>query len=77
MIIFINIKNSLPALPQQLYKKYQSEFGLNEYDAAQLTAEKEIADYFEAVIHHTKNYKAVANWINGPIKQLMNDEKFL
>ena len=42
-----------------------------------LHAEKEIADYFESVIHHTKNYKAVANWINGPIKQLMNDEEFL
>jgi aspartyl-tRNA(Asn)/glutamyl-tRNA(Gln) amidotransferase subunit B len=69
----INIKNNLPALPQQLYKKYQSEFGLNEIDAAQLTSEKEIADYFESVIQHTKNYKAVANWINGPIKQLINE----
>jgi aspartyl-tRNA(Asn)/glutamyl-tRNA(Gln) amidotransferase subunit B len=70
----LNIKNNLPALPQQLYKKYQSEFGLNEYDAAQLTSEKEIADYFEAAIHHTKNYKALANWINGPIRQLMNEQ---
>jgi len=69
-----NIKNQLPSLPQQLYKQYQEEFGLNEYDAAQLTAEKEIADYFETVIQHTKNYKAVANWINGPVKQLLNEE---
>ncbi len=68
-----NTKNNLPALPQQLYKKYQSEFGLSEYDAAQLTSEKEIADYFESAIRQTKNYKALANWINGPIKQLMND----
>ena len=71
---YINkIKSNLPALPQQLYKKYQKEFGLNEYDAAQLTAEKEIANYFEDVIEYTKNYKAVANWINGPVKQLMNE----
>ena len=70
----INIKNSLPALPQQLYKKYQAEFGLNEYDAAQLTLEKEIADYFEALTQHTKNYKAAANWINGPVKQIVNEE---
>ncbi|WP_090658050.1 Asp-tRNA(Asn)/Glu-tRNA(Gln) amidotransferase subunit GatB [Parafilimonas terrae] len=70
----INIKNNLPALPQVLYKKYQTEFGLNEYDAAQLTLEKEIADYFESVIQHTTNYKAAANWINGPIKQLINEE---
>lgn len=70
----INIKNNLPALPQTLYKKYQAEFGLNEYDAAQLTLEKEIADYFESVIRHTTNYKAAANWITGPIKQLVNEE---
>ncbi len=73
----INIKNNLPALPQRLYKKYQSEFGLTEYDAAQLTSEKEIADYFEAIIQHTKNYKAVANWINGPVKQLINETNIL
>jgi len=71
----INIKNNLPALPQQLYKKYHAEFGLNEYDAAQLTSEKEIADYFESAIQYTKNYKALANWINGPIRQLINEEK--
>ncbi|HYJ62915.1 MAG TPA: Asp-tRNA(Asn)/Glu-tRNA(Gln) amidotransferase subunit GatB [Parafilimonas sp.] len=71
----INIKNNLPALPQQLYKKYQSEFGLSEYGAAQLTSEKEIADYFESAIQYTKNYKALANWINGPIRQLINEEK--
>lgn len=69
----ISIKNALPALPHALYKKYQAEFGLSEYDAAQLTGEKEIADYFEAAIHHSENYKAIANWINGPIKQLLND----
>jgi aspartyl-tRNA(Asn)/glutamyl-tRNA(Gln) amidotransferase subunit B len=70
-----NIQNNLPALPKQLYEKYQSQFGLNEYDASQLTGEKEIADYFETVIQHTKNYKAVANWINGPVKQLMNESE--
>ena len=71
---FLNdIKNRLPALPQQLYKSYQAEFGLSEYDAAQLTSEKEIADFFESVIQYTNNYKAAANWINGPIKQLIND----
>ena len=76
--VYVNdIKNKLPELPQQLYIKYQAEFGLNEYDAAQLTAEKNVADYFETVSQYTKNYKAIANWINGPIKQLVNDESIL
>ena len=73
---YINkIKASMPALPRQLIHRYQSEYGLSEYDAVQLCSEKEITDYFEKVIHHTKKYKAVANWINGPIRELLNDGK--
>lgn len=70
-----SVKNNLPALPQQLMHKYQQELGLTEYDAAQICLEKSIADYFEEVIKHTHNYKAVANWINGPVKHYLNGQK--
>jgi aspartyl-tRNA(Asn)/glutamyl-tRNA(Gln) amidotransferase subunit B len=68
-----SIQNSLPALPNALMHKYQHEFGLSEYDAAQLCLEKDIADYFEALIQYTNNYKAAANWLNGPVKQYLNE----
>ncbi len=71
---FINdIKASLPALPNELMATYQSEFGLSAYDAAQLCDEKATADYFTKVIAHTTQYKAVANWILGPIRQHLNE----
>lgn len=69
------VKQGLPALPRQLMAKYENELGLTEYDAAQLCLEKNIADYFNAVLQHTTNYKAAANWINGPVKQYLNNEK--
>jgi len=73
---FINsIQESLPALPNALMQKYQYEFGLSEYDAAQLCMEKDIADYYEALIAYTNNYKAAANWVNGPVKQYLNENK--
>lgn len=73
---FINsIQENLPALPNALMQKYQFEFGLSEYDAAQLCMEKDIADYYEEVITHTNNYKAAANWVNGPVKQYLNENK--
>ena len=56
-----NIKASMPALPQQLMKRYQAEVGLSEYDAEQICLEKEIAGYFEEVLLYTKNYKAAAS----------------
>jgi len=71
---FINgIKASIPALPAERVAIYCSQYNLPEYDALVITEEKEIADYFEAAIQHTTNYKAVANWLLGPVKSWMND----
>ncbi|MEO8173354.1 MAG: Asp-tRNA(Asn)/Glu-tRNA(Gln) amidotransferase subunit GatB [Sediminibacterium sp.] len=68
------IRNTLPALPNELSKKYQTQFGLSEYDAAQLCDEKETAAFFNSVIQHTTHYKAVANWMLGPVKQYLNEK---
>jgi aspartyl-tRNA(Asn)/glutamyl-tRNA(Gln) amidotransferase subunit B len=70
-----SVQESLPALPHALMQKYQQEFGLSEYDAVQLCIEKDISDYYEAVIVHTSNYKAAANWVIGPVKQYLNENK--
>lgn len=71
---FINsIQAALPSLPQQLVKDYKEVFGLSEYDANQLCAEKTTADYFNKVVNVNKNYKAIANWMLGPIRQELNN----
>lgn len=71
---FINtIRISLPALPKELMEKYQSAYGLSAYDAAQLCDDKATADYFESVIRHTTQYKAVTNWMLGPVRQYLNE----
>jgi aspartyl-tRNA(Asn)/glutamyl-tRNA(Gln) amidotransferase subunit B len=67
------IQNAMPPLPNYLFKKYTSELGLSEYDAGVLTDQKEIALFFEEVIHHTKNYKAAANWVMGEVKSHLNE----
>ncbi|MBN9298636.1 MAG: Asp-tRNA(Asn)/Glu-tRNA(Gln) amidotransferase subunit GatB [Filimonas sp.] len=70
-----DIKNSMPTLPAALLQQYIAEYGLNEYDATQLCLEKETADYFSSLVSHTSNYKAAANWMNGPLRQYMNEHK--
>jgi aspartyl-tRNA(Asn)/glutamyl-tRNA(Gln) amidotransferase subunit B len=72
-----SVQRSLPALPQVLQHKYQNELGLSEYDAAQLCMDKATTEYFDATLAFTKNYKAVANWINGPVKSYLNEHKIL
>ena len=67
------IKDIMPPLPNELYKKYINELKLSEYDASNLTENKEIALYFEDMIKLTKNYKAASNWIMGSIKSYLNN----
>lgn len=67
------IKASMPALPRALKEKLINQYGLSVYDASVLTESKEVADYYEDVCSHTSNFKAVANWIMGPIKSYLNE----
>ena len=66
------IKRSMPPLPNELYTKYIEEFALTGYDAGVITADKEMAIYFEDLLNYTNNYKAAANWLTGPVKSYMN-----
>jgi aspartyl-tRNA(Asn)/glutamyl-tRNA(Gln) amidotransferase subunit B len=68
-----NIKKDLPALPKELYAKYR-KLKLSEYDANLLTESKELAQYYEAIIEYTKNYKGAANWVMGSIKSYLNEK---
>ena len=43
------------------------EFDLSAYDAGVLTASRELADYFEAVVAKTGDAKLSANWISGEL----------
>ncbi|MGR3714664.1 MAG: Asp-tRNA(Asn)/Glu-tRNA(Gln) amidotransferase subunit GatB [Shimia sp.] len=69
-----DIATNLPELPDQKKNRFISDFGLSEYDASVLTAEKENADYFEAVAEG-RNGKLAANWvINELFGRLKKDE---
>jgi len=66
------IKERMPALPKELLIRFTSEYQLGNYDAEILTESKDVADYFIATCNHSKNFKAVANWVMGPIKSWVN-----
>jgi aspartyl-tRNA(Asn)/glutamyl-tRNA(Gln) amidotransferase subunit B len=71
----LQIKNGLPVLPDALKQRYINDLKLSDYDATVLCDDKDQAVYFEKVIEHTHNYKAVANWLLGPVKSHLNDSK--
>ncbi|WP_234736206.1 Asp-tRNA(Asn)/Glu-tRNA(Gln) amidotransferase subunit GatB [Tellurirhabdus bombi] len=68
------ISAAMPELPKARYERLLNQYGLPEYDAALLSDTKELVDYYEAVCQHTSNFKAVSNWIMGPVKAQLTEK---
>lgn len=72
---FINdVKKTLPELPTQKRQRFVDEYGLKAYDAGVLTADRDLAAYFETVVKTTnkKDPKLCANWVMGDLLGALN-----
>jgi aspartyl-tRNA(Asn)/glutamyl-tRNA(Gln) amidotransferase subunit B len=67
------IAASLPELPDDKKARFMSAFGLSLYDAGVIVAERELADYFEALAKGV-DAKAAANWLNNEILGRLNKD---
>lgn len=68
-------RKQLPELPQQRRARFIQQYGLPEYDAGVLTAEKEMADYYESAAALTKNFKAVSNWLMTEVMRVLSERE--
>ena len=67
------VRITLPELPDAKKARFETELGLNEADAQVLTADREIADYFESTADATSaDTKTVANWMTGELFANLN-----
>jgi len=67
------VRRSLPELPDARKARFVSEHGLSGYDAGVLTASRELADYFEAVVAALGGQgKLSANWVMGELSGALN-----
>jgi aspartyl-tRNA(Asn)/glutamyl-tRNA(Gln) amidotransferase subunit B len=66
------IQAELPELPAQKQTRFREAFGLNDYDAAWLTQDPVLAEYFEAVQQAAGNAKLAANWVMGEVSAALN-----
>ena len=57
------LKSQLPELPDQKLVRFIGAYGLAKNDAGALVAEKDTADYFEAMVETGAEPKAAANWL--------------
>jgi aspartyl-tRNA(Asn)/glutamyl-tRNA(Gln) amidotransferase subunit B len=67
------LKAGLPELPDEKKQRFMSEYRLSEYDADVLVAERESADFFEAVAKG-RDGKVAANWVINELFGQLNKE---
>ena len=68
------IRATLPELPEERRARYLGELKLPAYDAEQLTADRGVSDYFEAVVAALPDQpKLAANWVLGELAAACND----
>ena len=65
------IRETLPELPDQKKHRFVDDYGLSVIDAGTLVAEREIAEFFEAVAEG-RDAKVAANWVMGELFGALN-----
>jgi aspartyl-tRNA(Asn)/glutamyl-tRNA(Gln) amidotransferase subunit B len=71
-----NVRKTLPELPQDKRNRFMNDYGLKPYDANVLTADRDLANYYETVVNTIgkKDPKLAANWVMGELSGALNKE---
>lgn len=68
-------RDSLPELPDAKHDRFVNDLGMSEYNASVLVAEKENADYFEALLAamgDSADAKKASNWVTSDLFGALN-----
>ena len=68
-----NIQAQLPELPGERAQRYQTAHELSASDAALLSQDRRLGDYFDQVLTSSSNAKSAANWIRGDLLSKLNE----
>jgi aspartyl-tRNA(Asn)/glutamyl-tRNA(Gln) amidotransferase subunit B len=63
----------LPELPRQRRERFGRDYGLPDYDAQVLVADKAVGDYYEAVVRHSPYPKTVSNWVMTEVLRMLSE----
>ncbi|MBI3171329.1 MAG: Asp-tRNA(Asn)/Glu-tRNA(Gln) amidotransferase GatCAB subunit B, partial [Hydrocarboniphaga effusa] len=67
------IRAAMPELPDAMCERFQKQYGLQAYDAAVLTGERALADYYEQVVKLSgADAKLCANWTTTDLLGALN-----
>jgi aspartyl-tRNA(Asn)/glutamyl-tRNA(Gln) amidotransferase subunit B len=67
------IRAAMPELPDARRCRFVEQYALPDYDARQLTASRNLADYFEATVRAGAAAKTASNWIMGDVARTLKE----
>lgn len=70
------VAKGMPELPDARAERFAKDYGIPAYDAAVLTGEKPLADFFEASTKIFGDAKTVSNWMMGDLLGVLHDKDF-
>ena len=65
-------KKEIPELPIARSLRFQNEHGLPQYDADVLTADRDLAEYYEITAKESGNFKSSSNWVMTELLRELN-----
>lgn len=69
------IRQEMPPLQEEVRKNLVTAYQLTEYDARLISDDTELTTLFIETVKGTGNFKAVANWLIGPVKQHLAEQE--
>lgn len=67
-------RSELPEAPRGRRERFVAEYGLPDYDAGVLVADKAVADYFEEAAKLSGNPKGVSNWVMTEVLRILSEQ---
>ena len=69
-----NVKDEMPEFADEKAKRFINEYKLNEMEAATLSSEQELAEYYEQVVKDSDDARLAANWVLTEILRVLKEK---
>ncbi|WP_299573188.1 Asp-tRNA(Asn)/Glu-tRNA(Gln) amidotransferase subunit GatB [uncultured Leptotrichia sp.] len=69
-----NVKDEMPEFADEKAKRFINEYKLNEMEAATLSSEQELAEYYEEVVKVSDDSRLAANWVLTEILRVLKEK---
>jgi aspartyl-tRNA(Asn)/glutamyl-tRNA(Gln) amidotransferase subunit B len=69
------VRNAIPELPLAKKTRFAKDFDITPEQIDALTSSRQIADYFETTVAAGAKTKPAANWLQGDVMRVLNEQK--